>query len=321
MALLEQLALQIGECANLRDLGGRPRVVAAPRSAAEVAACVRAAGSLGCSVSVVGGNHSGYGELGDLVLEMEHHFDGIEADSAAGHVQAGAGVKLKALASKAAEAGLVVPLGTAPTVGIGLILQGGVGHSTRRYGLALDAIQSIQLVTASGEILTLSCESCDESHTDLFWALCGCGPNFGVVTSVKLRAFKLQSCRTTRRVFQAPASVEAASLVRGYMLRSQSLPRDCCSDCCLYAADEQSDAGLLVGIYDFNLCCDVPPVEAAGAKLVLELVDEGLSPVQLMEQEPYLCDSEPFFSLSWQRCLGTRGKTSFLCTSAGKRFR
>ena len=71
------------------------------------------------------------------------------------------------------------------------------------------------------------------------------------------------------------------------MLRSKSLPRDCCADCCVYLAD----GSIQVGIYDFNLGCEVPPVDAGSAESVLELVDEGLNPVQLMDIEPYLCAS------------------------------
>ena len=294
--VLEQLASQL-ECEHsLKDLHGSPRIVAAPRSVSDVASCVRAAGSLGCSVSVVGGNHSGYGELGDLVLEMEHHFNAIVADNAAGRVRAEAGVNLKSLAAKTAEAELVVPLGTAPTVGVGLILQGGVGHLTRRAGLSLDAIHSVQLVTATGDVLSLGRDSSDEEHKDLFWALCGCGPNFGVVTSFELNASKLQSCRQTRQVFHVPSdrtACEVAPAVRAYMMRAQSLPRDCCSDCCLYIADDPAEPGMRVGIYDFNFGCDVPPVDAAGAKLLVEQVDDGLGPIQLMENEPSQCDLQP----------------------------
>ena len=42
-------------------------------------------------MSVVGGNHSGYGGLGDLVLEMEHHFTAIAADVTSNLVRAEAG--------------------------------------------------------------------------------------------------------------------------------------------------------------------------------------------------------------------------------------
>ena len=183
---------------------------------------------------------------------MEHHFHGVEADHASGCIRVEAGVKLQALAAKAAEAGLIVPLGTAPSVGIGLILQGGVGHLTRRLGLALDAVQSIQLVLAAGDVVTVDRESSDESKKDLFWALCGCGPNFGVVTSLELKAAQLQSFRATRHIFRLPTSTaEATTLLRDYMLRARSLTRDCCSDCCLYMADDLTEQdGMLMGIYD-----------------------------------------------------------------------
>lgn len=76
------------------------------------------------------------------------------------------------------------PLGTMGGVGIAGVLQGGgIGMLTRAFGLALDRITSIQLVTAAGEIV----EANAATHADLFWALRGGGGgNFGIVTAFSL---------------------------------------------------------------------------------------------------------------------------------------
>jgi FAD/FMN-containing dehydrogenase len=77
--------------------------------------------------------------------------------------------------------GRTVPGGSCPTVGIsGLTLGGGVGVVARAYGLTCDNLQSLQLVTADGQIRT--CNSSENS--DLYWACRGGGGgNFGVATS------------------------------------------------------------------------------------------------------------------------------------------
>ncbi|HCJ17606.1 MAG TPA: FAD-linked oxidase, partial [Hyphomonas sp.] len=68
------------------------------------------------------------------------------------------------------EFGLVVPTGINSTTGIaGLALGGGFGWVTRKYGLTVDCLKSVRLVTASGSIITAS----KTENSDIFWALQG----------------------------------------------------------------------------------------------------------------------------------------------------
>ena len=255
-------------------------VIVKPKSIQDVVACLQDASTTGCSVSVVGGNHSGYGRTGDLVLEMSHfswvqtlkeraervqeaqkkaqqvvevdaekvvedsqrqrEIDGVvhEADPDV-LLRIGAGVTLKDVAIAAVERRLAVPLGTAPTVGLGLILQGGVGHLTRSLGLALDAIHSLQMVTAEAEVVNLSRDSPEPELKELFWAAVGCAPNFGVVTSVTLEAAPFRHCNSFRQVYELQKGKDEDSAIsfcclQKYLSWSAELPVDCSADCCLY---------------------------------------------------------------------------------------
>jgi FAD/FMN-containing dehydrogenase len=82
--------------------------------------------------------------------------------------------------------GLAVPHGSSGHVGVvGYLTRGGLSAYGRTTGVAANAIESIELVTADGRLVVAS----RDNEPELFWALRGGGGGFGVVTAVTVRAF------------------------------------------------------------------------------------------------------------------------------------
>src|SRR6476619_1029729 len=111
---------------------------------------------------------------------------GIHVDSKSRTVRAQGGVTWGELNRETQLHGLAVTGGVVSTTGIaGLTLGGGLGWLMSKYGLALDNLISIELVTADGEVA----HACADQHPDLFWGLRGGGGNFGVATSLEYRLY------------------------------------------------------------------------------------------------------------------------------------
>ena len=107
-------------------------------------------------------------------------------------------------------------VGTADCVGmVGATLGGGVGGLQGIRGLLSDALESVRLVTANGDLITAS----RTEHKDLFWALRGAGANFGIVTSA---TYKIFDATNNGQVFNAdfifPASANESiwRTIKGY---------------------------------------------------------------------------------------------------------
>ena len=60
---------------------------------------------------------------------------------------------------------------------LGAILGGGYGNLMGLSGFGVDSLLSLRYVDPAGDLITLT-----PSNTDLWWALRGAGPNFGIVT-------------------------------------------------------------------------------------------------------------------------------------------
>jgi hypothetical protein len=138
-------------------------------------------------MSVRGGGHNVAGLAstdGGLMIDLAP-MRGVHVDPVARRVRAQPGVTWNEYNRAANVYGLATTGGVISTTGVaGLTLGGGVGWLMGKYGIAIDNLESAEVVLADGSVVTAS--AADDA--DLFWAIRGGGGNFGVVTSFEFRA-------------------------------------------------------------------------------------------------------------------------------------
>ncbi len=162
-----------------------PALIVRAADAADVIRAVSFARRHQLTLAVRSGGHSfaGYGTCDGLVLDLSG-MRAISVDPVERTLWAQPGANTADISEKAQPYGLALPTGDTKTVGLGgLTLGGGMGFLVRKYGLTIDNLLSVELVTADGRLLRASADE----HPDLFWALRGGGGNFGVVTAFQYR--------------------------------------------------------------------------------------------------------------------------------------
>jgi hypothetical protein len=167
---------------NLRFAGTEPAGVAYCATASDVQRCVDFARDHGLVPTPRSGGHSygGYSTSTGLVIDVSA-MNTVRSDGASMRAVIGTGAQLIDVYAQLSSAGMLLPAGSCPTVGIaGLTLGGGIGVVGRKYGLTCDNLVALDTVTADGRLLTASAEV----NEDLYWASRGGGGgNFGIATS------------------------------------------------------------------------------------------------------------------------------------------
>ncbi len=243
---------------------------------ADVIRAVDFAHSQHLPVAVRGGGHSVIGTSvcdGGIVIDLSQ-MKGMRVDPVKCTARAEAGLTLGEFVRQSQPFGLVTTTGTVAGTGLsGLTLGGGLGWFMGKYGLTIDNLLSVDIVTADGRVLTASATS----HADLFWGVRGGGGNFGIVTAFEFQMHAVGQVLAGKVVY--PMS-RAREVLRFYREYTSTAPDELTA----YASLMTTPAGLPA--IAINLCYCGPLDE--GERAVSPVRRFGVPIVDLIRPKPYL---------------------------------
>lgn len=191
----------------------RPAVIAQCEGEADVARSVRFARELDLKIAVRGGGHSVSGMSlndGGLVVDLRRmHKVTVHPGSETVRIEGGA--LMTHLDHATQPYGLATTGGRVSTTGVGgFVLGGGNGWLDRTFGLAVDNLLGVELVTADGSTVLATARE----NPELFWALHGGGGNFGVATALTLKLHPLPELSIALLMYQPDAGPDVLRIYR-----------------------------------------------------------------------------------------------------------
>ncbi len=226
-----------------RQMDKHPALIVQPRGAADVKLAVDFARASNLLVAVKCGGHSpaGRSTCNDGMLIDLSLLRGVRVDPAARIARVAGGSLLGDLDHEAMAFGLVTTAGTVSHTGVGgLTLGGGFGRVARRFGLSLDNVRAVDIVTASGEVLRASAEE----NSELYWGVRGGGGNFGVVTSFDFALHPMQR-QVMGGLIVFPLE-QAKQVLRFYSEYAATAPDELYLSCGVQAGPDGTGVGFII---------------------------------------------------------------------------
>ncbi len=265
-----------------------PALVVQPNGVADIQHAVQFARDHELLLAVKCGGHS-YGGKSTCERGMQIDLSSlrhVRVDPKARIAHVAGGSLLAGLDRESMAQGLVTTAGTVSHTGVGgLTLGGGFGRVARRFGLALDNLAGVDIVTADGRFLHAS----DDENPDLFWGVRGGGGNFGIVTSFQFRLHPMQ-----RRVIGGNLVFplgRARDVLNFYAEVSQTAPDDLYVDCALMAPASGDASAML------NVCYSGSPGRADVVLAPFDRLGKPLAndvgPVDYVALQQSFDDSDP----------------------------
>ena len=198
-----------------------PALIVQPKGVADVKNAVDFARESNLLVAVKCGGHSFSGKStcdGGMMIDLSL-LRSVRVDPQRRIANVSGGSFLADMDHDTMAFGLVTTAGTVSHTGVGgLTLGGGFGRVGRRFGLALDNVLGLDIITAEGELLHANADD----NPELYWGLRGGGGNFGVVTNFEFQLHPMER-EVIGGTIAFPYS-EAKSILNFYADYSASAP-------------------------------------------------------------------------------------------------
>jgi len=198
-----------------------PALVVQPTGAADVQNAVTFARENNLLLAVKCGGHSAAGKSScDKGMQIDlSQLRNARVNRAAKTARVAGGSLLGELDHESMAHGLVTTAGSVSHTGVGgLTLGGGFGRLGRRFGMTIDNVLEMDVVTPDGKLRRVG----PNNDPDLYWALRGGGGNFGVVTSFLFQLHEMQRDVVTGYIAY-PLS-EARQILNFYAEYSEKMP-------------------------------------------------------------------------------------------------
>ena len=170
----------------------RPALIVQPTGVADITSAVDFAREHdNLLLAVKCGGHSASGKStcdGGMMVDLSLFRD-VRVDPIARRAWVTGGSLLGQLDHESMAYELVSPMGSVSHTGVGgLVTGGGFGRLARRFGLSVDNLTGVLIVTADGGFHRAN----KDENPDLYWGVRGGGGNFGIVTSFEFALHPMQ---------------------------------------------------------------------------------------------------------------------------------
>jgi adenine phosphoribosyltransferase len=308
-----------------------PAAVVRQKTIQQVQQCVRWALDKKAGLSIVGGSHSGNCSWSHVLAVDMGAFHQIavlpavtedsSASASAPLVVVGAGCTSGNIINTTLKAGLTVPLGSRPSVGAGLRLQGGIGYLSRLHGLSSNAIVGAVVVSvADGRIMHIGSVPVQhrpagsvrpDNEGEMLWMLKGAGTNLGVVISVTFKTCKAPMY-AYRNWVVALDDAQSAMLKLEQSDKSIAckLPKHCSADAYLFCGGGKLQLGITIFEASSTVTANEEP--AMSGKELAGIMGPGepskiVNSVEKIDAEMYMSGMHGGHAggktLSFKRCL------------------